>query len=115
LPPVVVSANGFRRLERGGMVVGLFENVSFEVGTVQLEPGELIGIWSDGITEPENEYGVEFGETRLIQLLQANRLRPLGEIMNTVLAGVRDWSGSDEQADDITLVLARVSDSAHEA
>lgn len=109
LPPVIVSANGHRRLERGGMVVGLFEDVSFDEAVVELQPGDLLAAWSDGITEPENEYGVEFGEERLIQLLEVHRTRPLKEIMNTVLSGVRDWSGADEQADDITLVLARVS------
>lgn len=109
LPPVLIGARGRRRLDRGGMVVGLFEDVVFEEGVVQLEPGDLLAAWSDGITEPENEYGVEFGEARLIQMLEANRGRPLPDILNTVLAGVRDWSGAEEQADDITLVLARVS------
>lgn len=109
LPPVVVGDGGPRRLEQGGMVVGLFENVTFDVGVVKLEPGDLLAAWSDGITEPENEYGVEFGEPRLIQLLEANRRRPLPEIMATVLGGVHDWSGTAEQADDITLMLARVN------
>lgn len=109
LPPVIVGAGGHRRLERGGMVVGLFEDVSFDEGVVEMQPGDLLAAWSDGITEPENEYGVEFGEARLIQLLEMHRTRPLKEIMTTVLSGVHDWSGADEQADDITLVLARVS------
>src|SRR6185312_7867660 len=109
LAPVVVGAHGSRRLERGGMVVGLFENVTFDEDVVQLESGDLLAAWSDGITEPENEYGVEFGEQRLLQLLEANRERPLQEIMRTVLNGVRDWSGAEEQADDITLMLVRLS------
>ncbi|HEY7839694.1 MAG TPA: SpoIIE family protein phosphatase [Terriglobales bacterium] len=108
LPPAVIGAHGTRRLERGGLVVGLFEDVSFDSGTVQLEAGDLLAIWSDGITEPENEYGVEFGEARLLQLLQHNRQRPLHAILTEVLAAVHDWSGAQEQSDDITLVLARV-------
>lgn len=109
LPPAVVGARGVRRLERGGMVVGLFEDVSFEEGKVQLEPGDLLAAWSDGITEPENEYGVEFGEERLLQMLEAHRTRPLAEIFSTVLTAVHDWSGNGEQPDDITLVLARIA------
>jgi len=109
LPPAVIGAHGTRRLERGGLVVGLFEDVSFDSGTVQLEPGDLLAIWSDGITEPENEYGVEFGEARLLQLLQHNRQRPLPEILSEVLAAVHDWSDTQEQSDDITLVLARAA------
>lgn len=109
LPPAVVGARGgLRRLERGGMVAGLFEEVSYEAGVAQLEAGDLIAAWSDGITEPENEYGVEFGETRLLQMLETHRTRPLPEILDTVLSAVKDWSGAAEQADDITLVLARV-------
>jgi len=109
LPPAVVGAHGVRRLERGGMVVGLFEDVSFEEGVLRLEPGDLLAAWSDGITEPENEYGVEFGEERLLHMLEAHRARPLAEIFATVLTAVHDWSGSGEQADDITLVLARIA------
>ena len=90
------------------MVAGLFEEVSYEAGVTQLEAGDLIAAWSDGITEPENEYGVEFGETRLLQMLETHRTRPLPEILDTVLSAVKDWSGAAEQADDITLVLARV-------
>jgi sigma-B regulation protein RsbU (phosphoserine phosphatase) len=108
LPPALIGASGIRRLDRGGLVVGLFEEVSFEHASIQLEPGELLAIWSDGITEPENEYGVEFGEPRLLKLLQQHRQRPLIEIQSAVLAAVHEWAGPEEQSDDITLVLARV-------
>jgi sigma-B regulation protein RsbU (phosphoserine phosphatase) len=109
LPPALFGATGVRRLDRGGMVAGLFENVQFEESVVALEAGDLLAAWSDGITEPENEYGVEFGEARLLQLIESHRGRPLNEILHTVLAAVREWSGAEEQADDITLILARVS------
>lgn len=109
LPPAIVGARGgVRRLDRGGMVAGLFEEVSYDAGMAELEPGDLIAAWSDGITEPENEYGVEFGETRLLQMIEMHRTRPLVEILDTVLSAVKEWSGTAEQADDITLVLARV-------
>ncbi len=108
LPPALLGRNGLRRLDRGGMVAGLFENVKFEESAVEMEPGDLLAAWSDGITEPENEYGVEFGEARLLQMLENLRTRPLSEIQQTVLAAVREWSGTEEQADDITLMLARV-------
>ncbi|MGH9468205.1 MAG: PP2C family protein-serine/threonine phosphatase [Terriglobales bacterium] len=108
LPPAVIGARGVRRLDRGGMVAGLFEDVSFEEGRLPLQRGDLLAAWSDGITEPENEYGVEFGETRLLQMLELHRERPLADILDTVLSAVLDWSGASEQADDITLVLARL-------
>ncbi len=109
LPPAVIGARGIRRLDRGGVVAGLFEQASYEVGTVEMEPGDLLAAWSDGITEPENEYGVEFGEARLLQLLEQHRAQPIPDIVEAVLAAVKDWSGVQDQADDITLVLARLA------
>lgn len=108
LPPMVFTRQGRERLEQGGMVVGLFETAQFAEGALQLHPGDLIVAWSDGITEPENEYGVEFGEDRLAQLIEAHRERRLEEIGQVVLAAVREWSVESEQPDDITLLLARV-------
>ncbi len=107
LPPFIISAEGStRRLEAGGMVVGLFDGLSFEEGSEQLKPGEIFVAYSDGITEPENEFG-EFGEQRLVDLVREHSHRPLVEITELVTAAVDDWIGEQEQPDDITLVLAR--------
>jgi sigma-B regulation protein RsbU (phosphoserine phosphatase) len=73
---------------------------------VQLEPGDLFVAYSDGVTEPENEYG-EFGEARLIELLRENRHLPLPRLSQTVIGEVQAWMGAAEQPDDLTLVLAR--------
>ena len=53
-----------RRLEAGGTVVGLFDNMTYEEGSVEMHPGEIFLAYSDGVTEPENDFG-EFGEQRL--------------------------------------------------
>jgi sigma-B regulation protein RsbU (phosphoserine phosphatase) len=107
LPPFIISSEGsIRRLEAGGMVVGLFDSLSFEEGSEQLKPGEIFVAYSDGITEPENEFG-EFGEQRLVDLVREHSQRPLVEITELVTAAVDDWIGEQEQPDDITLVLAR--------
>jgi sigma-B regulation protein RsbU (phosphoserine phosphatase) len=107
LPPILIGEDGaVRRLEAGGTVVGLFENVNYNEGSVEMHPGELFLAYSDGVTEPENEFG-EFGEERLIDLVSANRRLPLVQISQTVTSAVDDWIGDNEQPDDITLVLAR--------
>ncbi len=107
LPPMLLSKNGsIRRLEDGGTVVGLFDDISYDEGTVQLRPGDIFLAYSDGVTEPENEFG-EFGEPRLIELVQENRDLPLNRIAEIVTAAVDDWIGAAEQPDDVTLVLAR--------
>ena len=108
LPPIILAEDGtLRRLENGGTVVGLFDNQSYEEGSVQLRRGEIFLAYSDGVTEPENDFG-EFGEQRLIELVRENRDLPLARITELVTAAVDDWIGAKEQPDDITLVLARV-------
>jgi sigma-B regulation protein RsbU (phosphoserine phosphatase) len=107
LPPILIGENGaVRRLEAGGTVVGLFDNMTYDEGSVQMHPGEIFLAYSDGVTEPENEFG-EFGEERLIDLVSANRHLPLIQISQAVTSAVDDWIGDNEQPDDITLVLAR--------
>lgn len=107
LPPMLLNSSGnIRRLEHGGTVVGLFDEVSYDEGAVQMHTGDIFLAYSDGVTEPENEFG-EFGEERLIELVQENRQRPLEQITEIVTAAVDDWIGAAEQPDDITLVLAR--------
>ncbi len=107
LPPLLISEGGIlRRLEDGGTVVGLFDNQNYAEGSVAMQAGEIFVAYSDGITEPENEFG-EFGESRLIELVRDNRDLPLEQISQLVTAAVDTWIGDQEQPDDVTLVLAR--------
>jgi phosphoserine phosphatase RsbU/P len=107
LPPILISEDGtIRRLDVGSIVVGLFDNMSFEEGSVQMKKGDVFVAYSDGVTEPENDFG-EFGEQRLIELVRENQHLPLVRISEIVGAAVYDWIGANEQPDDITLVLAR--------
>ena len=107
LPPIILSADGaIRRLDCGGTVVGLFESVSYEESSALLRPGEIFLAYSDGVTEPENDFG-EFGETRLVDLVRENLALPLPRISEIVTAAVENWIGAKEKPDDVTLVLAR--------
>jgi sigma-B regulation protein RsbU (phosphoserine phosphatase) len=107
LPPIILGEDGsIRRLDCGGTVVGLFDKMNYEEGLVTLKHGEIFLAYSDGVTEPENDYG-EFGEQRLIELVWENRTLPLARISELVTAAVDDWIGANEQPDDVTLVLAR--------
>ena len=107
LPPLLIAQDGaVRRLEAGGTVVGLFDNMTYDEDSVDMHPGEIFLAYSDGVSEPENEFG-EFGEERLIDLVRENRRLPLLQISQTVTQAVDDWIGDQEQPDDITLVLAR--------
>ena len=73
----------------------------------RLEPGDLLVFFTDGVTEPENEYGEMFGEERFLDLLVRNAHLGEEEIVRVVIESVRAWTGSEELQDDMTLVLAR--------
>jgi sigma-B regulation protein RsbU (phosphoserine phosphatase) len=107
LPPLLLRADdSVARLDCGGTVVGLIDNMSYEQGVEQLNPGDILIAYSDGVTEPENEFG-EFGEDRLIEIVRRHRHLPLAAISEQVMHSLRSWIGGQEQPDDITLVLAR--------
>ena len=94
------------RLDRGGTVVGLLDDMQYEEGAVTLQSGDIVIAYSDGVTEPENEFG-DFGEERMVELVYRNRHLPLEEISGHLMQALQDWIGGEEQPDDITIVLAR--------
>ncbi len=107
LPPMLFGADGeVQRLDPSGTVVGLFDGMTYDERTIRMHPGDIFVGFSDGITEPENEFG-EFGEDRLIDLVRQHRDQPLARISDIVTNAVTDWIGGGEQPDDVTIVLAR--------
>ncbi len=107
LPPILLRANDtVTRLDRGGSVVGLLDELEWEQGTVHLGAGDILIAYSDGVTEPENDFG-EFGESRLLEVVRRHRHLSLDAISEQVIQTLRTWIGDQEQPDDVTLVLAR--------
>jgi sigma-B regulation protein RsbU (phosphoserine phosphatase) len=107
LPPLVLGRDGnIRRLDAGGTVVGLMDGMQYEEGRVQMQIGDILVGYSDGVTEPENDFG-EFGEERLMEVVSRYRDQPLHVISTQVMLALDAWIGAEEQPDDITLVLAR--------
>ena len=107
LPPIMLSGDGaVSRLEISGTVAGLFDGVAYDEFTLAMQPGDLFVAFSDGVTEPENDSG-EFGEDRLIALIQDHRDKPLSQIGGLITGAVAEWIGAAEQPDDVTVVLAR--------
>ena len=105
--PMVVNPTSVRRLEAGGVVLGLFEHAAFDEETVQLVPNDLIVVFSDGVSEAMDDAGEEYGDDRLISCLKANCTKPLQEVLDTLLADVKAFCGEAPQTDDITAVLVR--------
>jgi sigma-B regulation protein RsbU (phosphoserine phosphatase) len=107
LKPILVRAGKASGLEGDGMVAGLLPNVKYEQQQIQLERGDLLAIFSDGIPEAENEEAKEYGEDRLAELLAENASKPLEEIIQIVTKSVDAWAADPEMRDDTTIVLAR--------
>ncbi|HEY1758999.1 MAG TPA: SpoIIE family protein phosphatase [Bryobacteraceae bacterium] len=107
LAPMLVRDGAVELLDVNGTVVGAFPFSEYDESRVQLRSGDLLVCYTDGVTEPENEYGEMFGEERLMELLLRNSNRPEEEIIQMVLDSVRQWTGSEELQDDMTLLLAR--------
>jgi phosphoserine phosphatase RsbU/P len=106
--PILASSNGTSRLDRGGVPIGLLPCSSFQAGAVTLEPGDLVALYSDGITEAGVLEAEPFGESQLEALILAQRKKPLGEIQREILKAVRAWSGGEPE-DDMTLLLVRAT------
>jgi len=107
LPPILVRDNHASRLDTNGLVVGAFEFAQYQESHLSLQPGDLLAFYTDGITEPENEYGEMFGEERLVELLIKSAHRPDKEIVDELVNTVIEWTSSPELQDDMTLLLAR--------
>jgi len=108
LPPMLVRGGEVQRLDVHGMVVGAFAQAPYDSGETELLPGDLLVAFTDGVTEPENPYGVEYGEERLAELLVREADASPDEIVAAVLEDVRQWTGDpDELFDDMTLLVVR--------
>ena len=89
------------------MVVGAFPFAKYNESRIQLLRGDLLVFYTDGITEPENAYGEMFGEERMIELVARNAHCDESKIVGAITDAVREWTGTDELQDDMTLLLVR--------
>ncbi len=109
LPPMLCRRGTIIRLDVNGMVVGAFPHPEYESSSIELIPGDLLCAFTDGVSEPENPYGEEFGEERLGEILARESDRPIQEIIRIILKEVNEWSNGAEASiqDDETILLAR--------
>jgi sigma-B regulation protein RsbU (phosphoserine phosphatase) len=107
-PPLYFKGEEIRRLSIGGTVVGIFSASQYEQETIQLSTGDLLVAYTDGIVECINEYGEEFGEHRLIQLIQNNRELSANLMSEIIMKTVLSWTFAEEQDDDMTLLISKM-------
>ena len=108
VPPLIIRAHGgINLLDAASFPLGMFAGVTFGVESVQLEPGDQILIFSDGVTEAQNAIQDFFGEERLKTLLQACKSEPTQDICSRIVTAVQDFVGNAPQADDLTVTALR--------
>lgn len=113
-PPYVLRASGeVEMLSAGGLLLGMFPEAEYEEGSITLAAGDLLVAYSDGVTEarapakPGEEVGEEFGEERLLEFLQAARDLPAEELVERLIARIREFNGPAQLADDVTVAAIR--------
>ena len=102
-----IKGNQPKGLEATGLLLGCFENTEYSNGEVELQPGELIVIYSDGITESMNDNEEEFGLERMVQIIHDNQKSSADKIMEEVLFNVKSHSKGVPQSDDVTLMIIK--------
>lgn len=105
-PPFLMSGGTVRRLTTGGLICGLFPTATYEEETVALRPGDLLVIFSDGVSEALNAAGEEFGDDRILACLE-KATGPVQEVLDQLLSTVREFATGTVQSDDMTAVVLR--------
>jgi sigma-B regulation protein RsbU (phosphoserine phosphatase) len=108
LPSFLISKDSAIHLDKGGMVLGVMEECCFEEGVVNVAADSLLVGYSDGLVEPENVYGEEFGIRRLQQAAVYAQDATPRVVAESLMNAAEEWAGTPEQADDMTVVVARL-------
>ncbi len=108
-PPILVRKNGtVEQLTGGGMILGIFGAAQYENRAIKLEEGDLLALFSDGITEAcQPNLEEEFGEERLTELLVENLAAPSTVVIEKVMEKLNVWGAGESFADDVTIVVVR--------
>ncbi|MGD1093710.1 MAG: SpoIIE family protein phosphatase [Bryobacteraceae bacterium] len=107
-PPLVVrAAGGFETLKGGGVILGILPMATYQESRVQLEPGDILVLFSDGVTEAVNPQDEDFGDDRLANLVKSLSDRPAAEIVEAIDSAVTEFTQGAPAADDITVVVVR--------
>jgi sigma-B regulation protein RsbU (phosphoserine phosphatase) len=106
-PPFLLNGEGVTRLEAGGTVLGLFETGSYDVGRVPFKAGDVVLLFSDGVTEATNQKGEEFGDERLLTWLKRSRDRPPSAIIDEVRTALSEFCGTAAAHDDVTVMVVK--------
>ena len=109
-PPILRrKTGGLERLNDGGIPLGILADAPYQSGTVMLQSGDWLVVFTDGVTEAENEAGEEYGEARLLNILYANVALSPALLLDTIMRDLDRFVGDAPQHDDVTMVLLKAS------
>ncbi len=94
-------------LDDGDLVLGFSETIPYNEWSMDLLPGDILVVYSDGITESVNPYREQFGEERLEEIIRAHRDAPADALIRHVMAAVDDHAAGESQADDLTITIIK--------
>jgi phosphoserine phosphatase RsbU/P len=107
--PLIFKPNGdYIQLDKGGCFLGIMEEVEYERATVQLEPGDVMIMYTDGVTDAHNEVGQIYGFDRMIATIKDNLHLPPEELRDAIYEGTLDFRGNADQFDDLSMIVARL-------
>src|SRR6266851_2413885 len=114
-PPLIVHTGGtMEQLASGGLPLGIMTNADFREGRTKLYPGDVLVIYSDGVSEATNPSGEEFGPTRLYEVVARNLEASAGGIRDRIESALTKFCQGTPAADDITLVIVKRNAEASE-
>ncbi|OQY26492.1 MAG: hypothetical protein B6244_13360 [Candidatus Cloacimonetes bacterium 4572_55] len=106
--PILFRNSGEKEyLDAGGLPLGMFPGAPYQAKTIQLHPGDLLTMYTDGVSEAWNRDENEYGEERLEALIKAHRKETADDLMKRILQDVANFSDGMRQTDDITIVLCK--------
>lgn len=109
-PPILFHHDGsFQQLEKGGLLLGMLPNVPYEQEEVKLQAGDVLILYTDGVTEALNEQDEEYGVTRLIEEVGRNLSLSSEQLVSKIVESVKTFAQSPLQSDDITILVGKMS------
>jgi len=107
-PPLLLHSDGTgEELTEGGVALGVLEDTHYEERPVALQPGDVLVMYTDGVSEAEDEKNEQFGPERIEKVVRAHPDHTARELTQDIVAAVLDWAGEKGPGDDLTLIVMR--------
>jgi len=109
-PPILLRAKGsHEELVEGGIALGILEDCRYEERALYLNAGDILTLFTDGVTEATSPGGEMFGEKRLVAFLEKNRDKSARELVKLLVSSINEFTGEGAEQDDLTLIILKAN------